>query len=224
VIKLYGSSLSPYVRKVVLVLEHKRIPYEQDPLSPVVNPSEEFLRISPLRKIPVLRDGDFVLPDSSVICRYLEDAHPEPALYPHEIRARAFACWLEEFSDTKLAISLAAIAGERLFKPRVMKQPTDDANVARVLLEELPEPLAYLESVAPSDGYFCGALSIADLSVAAAFTNARYASYAPDPSAHPKLAALLDRVWATPLFGARFARERAAHPALFPGAGGSLSY
>jgi glutathione S-transferase len=41
------------MRKVVLVLEHKRIPYEQEPLSPVVNPSEEFLRISPLRKIPV---------------------------------------------------------------------------------------------------------------------------------------------------------------------------
>lgn len=217
-LKLYGSSLSPYVRKVVLVLEHKRIPYEQDPLSPLVNPSEEFLRISPLRKIPVLRDGDFVLPDSSVICRYLEDAHPEPALYPRDVRARAFACWLEEFSDTKLAISLAAIAGERLFKPLVMKQPTDAANVARVLREELPEPLAYLESVAPSDGYFCGELSIADLALAAAFTNARYARDAPDPSAHPKLAALLERVWTTPLLAAQLAKERAAYPALFPGA------
>ena len=162
-IKLYGSSLSPYVRKVVLVLEHKRIPYEQDPLSPVVNPSEEFLRISPLRKIPVLRDGDFVLPDSSVICRYLEDAYPEPALYPRDVRARAFACWLEEFSDTKLALSLAAIAGERLFKPRFMKQPPDEANVARIVNEELPGPLAYLESVTPAAGFLCGELSIADL-------------------------------------------------------------
>ncbi|MBM4384001.1 MAG: glutathione S-transferase family protein [Deltaproteobacteria bacterium] len=218
-IELFGSSLSPYVRKVVLVLEHKRIPYEQDPLSPVVNPSEEFLRISPLRKIPVLRDGDFVLPDSSVICRYLEDAHPEPALYPHDVRKRAFACWLEELSDSKLALSLAAIAGERLFKPVFMKQPTDEANVARVVREELPEPLAYLESVAPRDGYFCGELSIADLSLAAAFTNARYAGYAPDASAHPKLRALLEHVWATPLFSAQLARERAAYPALFPSAG-----
>ena len=214
-IKLYGSSLSPYVRKVVLVLEHKRIPYEQDPLSPVVNPSEEFLRISPLRKIPVLRDGDFVLPDSSVICRYLEDAHPEPALFPRGLRARAFACWLEEFSDTKLALCLASIAGERLFKPLVMRQPADEENVARVLREELPEPLAYLESVVPSDGFSCGELSIADLALAAAFTNARYAGYAPEPSAHPKLRALLERVWATPLFAAELERERAAYPALF---------
>jgi glutathione S-transferase len=216
VLKLYGSSLSPYVRKVVLVLEDKGLAYEQDPLSPVRNPSEEFLRISPLRKIPVLRDGDFVLPDSSVICRYLEDAHPEPALYPSDVRARAFACWLEEFSDSKLAISLAGIAGERLFKPRFLKQPADEANVARIVGEELPGPLSYLESVTPRAGFLCGELSIADLSLAAAFTNPRYANYAPDAGVYPKLAALLGRVFETPLFAAQLERERAAYPALFP--------
>jgi glutathione S-transferase len=215
-IKLYGSSLSPYVRKVVLVLEHKRIPYEQDPLSPVVNPSAEFLRISPLRKIPVLRDGDFVLPDSSVICRYLEDAYPEPALYPRDTRTRAFACWLEEFSDTNLALALAAVAGERLFKPLFLKQPTDEANVMRIVNEELPSLLGYLESVTPSEGFLCGPLSIADLALAANFTNARYARYSPDASAHPKLRALLERCWASPLFAVQLAKERAAYPALFP--------
>ncbi|HEU4430205.1 MAG TPA: glutathione S-transferase N-terminal domain-containing protein [Myxococcota bacterium] len=68
-LKLYGNSLSPYARKVMLVQERKRIPYENDPLSPVLNPSEEFLRISPLREIPVLRDGEFGLPDSSLFKR-----------------------------------------------------------------------------------------------------------------------------------------------------------
>jgi glutathione S-transferase len=207
-LKLYGNSLSPYVRKVMLVLEHKGIPYENDPLSPVVNPSQEFLRISPLRKIPVLRDGDFVLPDSSVICRYLEDAHPEPALYPRDIRARAFACWLEEFADTKLTDCLAPLPGERLFKPRLMKQPPDEANVARILNELLPEPLAYLESVSPAAGFACGELSIADLALGAAFTNARYAGFVPSASSHPRLRALLERTWATPVFAARLARDR----------------
>jgi glutathione S-transferase len=215
VLKLYGNSLSPYVRKVMLVLEHKRIPYENDPLSPVLNPSEEFLRISPLRKIPVLRDGDFVLPDSSVICRYLEDAHPEPALYPRDVRARAFACWLEELADTRLTDCLAPIAGERLFKPRFLKQPPDETNVARMIEGELPGPLAYLESIAPRDGFSCGELSIADLALASAFTNARYAGYAPDPAQQPKLRALLDRTWATPPFAAQLAREHAAYGTKF---------
>jgi glutathione S-transferase len=215
VIELFGNSLSPYVRKVMLVLEAKGIPYENDPLSPVMNPSEEFLRISPLRKIPVLRDGDFVLPDSSVICRYLEDAHPEPALYPREIRARAFACWLEELTDTRLTECLAPIAGERLFKPRFLKQPPDEANVARLVREELPGPLAYLESIAPSAGFACGELSIADLALASAFTNARYAGYAPDAADHPRLRALLERSWATAPFAAQLAREHAAYGTRF---------
>ncbi|MFI5319719.1 MAG: glutathione S-transferase family protein [Myxococcota bacterium] len=214
-LKLYGSSLSPYVRKVVLVLELKRIPYEQDPLSPVVNPSAEFLRISPLRKIPVLRDGDLVLPDSSVICRYLEDAYPEPALYPREIRQRAFACWLEELADTKLSECLAAIAGERLFKPRFMKQPADEANVARVVSEALPGPLAYLESVAPREGFACGDFSIADIALASAFSNASYAGYEPEASAHPKLRALLERIRQSPAFAAQLERERKEFAALF---------
>lgn len=214
-IKLYGNALSPYVRKVMLVLEHKRIPYDNDPLSPLVNPSEEFLAISPLRKIPVLRDGDFVLPDSSVICRYLEDAHPEPALYPRDVRRRAFACWLEELADTKLTECLAAIAGERLFKPRLMREPTDEAHVARIVRDELPGPLAYLESVAPEHGFACGELSIADLALGSAFTNARYAGYRPDGRAHPKLCALLERAFETPAFAAQLARERAAFPRLF---------
>jgi glutathione S-transferase len=214
VVKLYGNSLSPYVRKVMLVLEYKGIPYENDPLSPVMDPSEEFLRISPLRKIPVLRDGDFVLPDSSVICRYLEDAHPEPALYPRDIRARAFACWLEEFADTKLTECIAPIPGERLFKPRFLKQPADEANVARILNELLPEPLAYLESVAPAAGFACGDLSIADLALGAAFTNARYARFVPGAATHPRLRAWLDRTWETPVFAARLARDRADYAQL----------
>jgi glutathione S-transferase len=216
VIKLYGNALSPYVRKVMLVLAHKGIPYENDPLSPVLNPSEEFLRISPLRKIPVLRDGDFVLPDSSVICRYLEDAHPEPAVYPRDVRARASACWLEELADTKLTDCLAPIAGERLFKPRFLKQPPDEAHVARLIREELPGPLAYLESIAPSDGFACGPLSIADLALASAFTNARYAGYAPEPAEHPRLRALLERIWTTPRFAAQLEREHAAYGIRFP--------
>jgi glutathione S-transferase len=164
----------------------------------------------------VLRDGDFVLPDSSVICRHLEDVHPEPALYPRELRARATACWLEELADTKLTDCLAPIAGERLFKPRFLKQPPDEANVAHLIAVELPGPLAYLESLAPSTGFVCGELSIADLALASSFTNARYAGYAPDASAQPRLRALLDRIWTTPLLAAQLARENALYGTHFP--------
>ncbi len=214
-IKLYGNSLSPYVRKVMIVLAYKGIAYANDPLSPVMNPSAEFLAISPLRKIPVLVEGDLVLPDSSVICRYLEDAHPLPPLYPRDIRARARACWLEEYADTKLTECVAPLAGERIFKPRLMKQPVDEANVARILDELLPEPLAYLESVAPEAGFACGDFSIADVAIGAAFINGLYAGFAVDPTTHRRLHAQLARTLATPVFAAQLANDRRDYSRLF---------
>src|SRR5262245_261519 len=59
-----GSYLSPYVRKVLVLLELKEVAYRIDPIVPFFG-NEEFERLSPLRQIPVLVDGDLVLNDSS---------------------------------------------------------------------------------------------------------------------------------------------------------------
>ena len=76
-IRIIGNYISPYVRKVLACLELKGLEYEVDPIAPFVG-NDEFSRLSPLRRIPVLVDGDLVLSDSSVICQYLEDQHPTP--------------------------------------------------------------------------------------------------------------------------------------------------
>ena len=76
---IVGSYLSPYVRKVLACLEIKGIAYEVDPIVPFFG-DDRFSKLSPLRRIPVLVDGDLVLTDSSVICQYIEDLQPSPAL------------------------------------------------------------------------------------------------------------------------------------------------
>ena len=100
-VQIIGSYLSPYVRKVLFCLDRKGIDYRIDPIVPFFG-NDAFGRISPLRRIPVLIDGDLVLSDSSVICQYIEDKQPEPALFPADIRDRARARWLEEFADTRM--------------------------------------------------------------------------------------------------------------------------
>jgi glutathione S-transferase len=65
---------------VLVVLELKGIPYEVDPIVPFYG-DDRFSEISPIRRIPVLIDDQVALPDSSVICQYLEDRYPEPVLY-----------------------------------------------------------------------------------------------------------------------------------------------
>jgi glutathione S-transferase len=97
--KITGSYSSPYVRKVLVCLDIKGIPFEIDPIVPFYG-NDEFARLSPLRRIPVLLDDSVTLADSSVICEYLDERYPEPSMFPEGPRLRARARWLEESADT----------------------------------------------------------------------------------------------------------------------------
>ena len=91
--KIIGSFVSPYVRKVLACMNLKGLAYEIDPITPFYG-NDEFERLSPLRRIPVLIDGDFAISDSSVICAYLDEAYPGHRLYPADpqrLRPRALA-------------------------------------------------------------------------------------------------------------------------------------
>jgi glutathione S-transferase len=102
-------------------------------------------------KIPILRDGELVVPDSSVICAYLEKKYPSPALYPADPADFAKALFLEEYADTAMFSVLSPVLFERVVKPRVFQQAPDEARVAEQL-EKLPPVLDYLESQLPEAG------------------------------------------------------------------------
>ena len=98
---VYGSSMSPFVRKVLVFAAEKGIEVENQVIRPGQEDSD-FFSASPFRKIPALRDGDFKICDSSAIVAYLEALHPEPNLIPLEPRSRARTIWYDEFMDTIL--------------------------------------------------------------------------------------------------------------------------
>src|SRR5215813_8170252 len=79
---IYGSTVSPFVRKVRVVMAEKGLQYSIDPVSPFRAPPD-FRDISPLGRIPAFRDTDLPEPnhlsDSSVICDYVEHKYPAPA-------------------------------------------------------------------------------------------------------------------------------------------------
>ena len=99
--QIIGSYVSPYVRKVLACLALKGLDYEIDPITPFYG-GDDFERLSPLRRIPVLIDRDLTLCDSSVICAYLDEAYPGRPLLPGSAAGRARARWLEEYADTRL--------------------------------------------------------------------------------------------------------------------------
>lgn len=197
---IVGSYLSPYVRKVLVCLEAKGIPYEVDHFAPFFG-DDRFTRLSPLRRIPVLVDGDLVLTDSSVICEYLDELKPEPPLYPEAIRDRARARWLEEFADTRMGdVLIWRYFNQIAIKPAVWGEKGDRALTAKVLAEEVPTVLDCLESEAPADGYKFGALSLADIAPACFFRTVGYVRFQIDPVRWPKTAAWMGRTLAAAPF------------------------
>ena len=148
--KLYGASQSPFVRKARIALEEKGIPYEIEYLVPVPK-TPELLALHPMGKIPILRDGDLVVPDSSVICAYLEKKHPSPPFYPADAAEFAKALFLEEYADTRMNEVMGGIFFERFVKVHVFRQAPDEARVQELVAGALPPVMGYLESQLPDD-------------------------------------------------------------------------
>ncbi len=211
--ELIGSAISPFVRKVRAAMTLKGIAYDLSEIS-VFDPPDWFAAISPLRRIPVLRDrerGGAVLNDSSVICLYLEEAHPEHPLLPHDPWERARAQWIEEYMDTEFAFRM----GMGLFRTRYvyprMGQQMDEALVEKTLTQHAPRFYRYLEGEIAGKDWFAGsALSLADIAVATQFANMRHAGEAPDPAHYPALSAYVEKMLALPVFAALEREEKAA--------------
>lgn len=199
-VRIIGNCLSPYVRKVLVVLDLKNISYAIDPIVPFFG-DDRFTAISPLRRIPVLIDDQTTLCDSSVICQYLEERYPEPALYPQDLVLRARARWLEEYADTQMGeVFIWRLFYQVAIRPFALGQPTNAEIVHKALQIDIPQILDYLESQIPVEGFLCGALSIADISIASFFRNAGFARYRVDAERWPKSAAFVARMFAHPSF------------------------
>jgi glutathione S-transferase len=192
-IKVYGVHGSPFVRKVFTALGFKDIPYETVPTMPFSG-DKEYLKINPLGKVPTLVDGDLTLGDSKVICRYLENAYPEPPLYPADVADRAMADWYEDLCGGHVAELAAGIFFQRFMRPLAFKQDPDEELVAKIIDHKLPPMLDYLESQLPAEGFVFGNFTMADLSIVSPFINAAYAGYEVDKERWPAMAGLIARV------------------------------
>ena len=211
--KIYGVSASPFVRKVIVTCEIKALKYSIVPISPFgEQPPEAFKKISPLGKIPVLKNGDFVLADSSVICSYLEEKYPQNSILPKSIEDRACARWLEEYSGSKLfEVVVVKLFFERFVKPNLLKKPTDEKVVEENLKRTLPPVMDYLESHMPETGFLFSSdkLSIADIAIGSNMVNAAYADYQVDAEKWPKLSSYIKRIHQTPAFKKALALDSA---------------
>jgi glutathione S-transferase len=207
---LYGSSLSPFVRKALVFASEKGIELEVRPTG-IADPDPQFRAASPFGKMPALADGDYKLADSSAICHYIEAAHPAPALIPAEPKARGRTIWFDEFADTILFACGARMFLNRIVAPLFLKREGDAAAADAAEREELPPILDYLEGVVPDAGGFLvgEALTLADIAVASPFVNLRHMAVEWDAERHPRTGAYVEAILARPSFAGLIERETA---------------
>jgi len=117
----YAMSGSPYAWRVWLALEHKQLPYELKMLSFDAGDlsKPDFVALNPLRKVPVIVDGDLVLYESAAIVEYLEDKSPgEPRLFSADITQRAIQRRMVREVDQYFNAGLEFLTEEVLFTPK----------------------------------------------------------------------------------------------------------
>jgi glutathione S-transferase len=207
---LYGSSLSPFVRKVLAFAGEKGVEIELRRIG-VGDDDPEFRTVSPFGKMPALADGDFGLADSSAIIHYIDAKHPEPRLIPDDPRLRGQCIWFEEFADTILASCGAKMFFNRIVAPMFLKRPGDFAAADAAEANELPPILDYLERVVPDgEGYLVGdKLTLADIAVAGPFANLEHLKLDIAEDRYPRTLAYVGRILARPSFTRWTDREKA---------------
>jgi glutathione S-transferase len=160
--KLYQFFASPFPTRVRLMLYAKGIPFEiiEPPgFGNSTLPKGDYLKLNPLGRVPtlVLDDGR-VLPESEVICEYLEEVFPVPALLPADPWVRAQVRLITRISDIYLVMAMVP-----LFDLLAKKRSEWNKAVIDAAVDKIAEALAALEIYIGVDGYAVGSsLTVAD--------------------------------------------------------------
>jgi len=103
-ITLYSERRCARCHQVRFVLAMKGVDASIVDSSPGDDPDEDLLALNPSGSLPTLVDRDLTLFDADIICEYLDERYPFPALWPTDPAARARArlmlkCWVTQWHD-----------------------------------------------------------------------------------------------------------------------------
>ena len=164
---LHHLPLSPYSRKVRLVLAEKHLPFELR-IEKVWERRAEYLEIHPAGTVPaLLEDNGMAIPNSGVICEYLDEAYPDTPLMGHTLAERVEVRRLVSWFDEKFAADVTRnLLGEKYMK-RMSGRGHPDAGALRAGYTNLRHHLEYLGWLAETRKWLAGSsISLADFAAA----------------------------------------------------------
>ena len=164
----------------------------------------DFLRINPAGKVPVLVDGDIVIPESAAIVLYLADKYRDKGLLPANLKERAEAYRWVMFAVTELEQPLWRITKHTALYPEAKRSPADIA----LAKEEFITMAAVLDRHLEGRQFIVGdRVTIADCVTAYLID---WANEQKLIDGFPQLRAYLERMYARPTAPQRIAEASAA--------------
>jgi len=206
---IYGSTMSPFVRKTVAFLNEKGVEFE---LKGIVfqDPDPGFRAASPLGKMPAMHDDGYDLADSTAICHYVDAAYDGPRLIPEDPRLRGKTVWWDKYSDTILSACGTKMFFNRIVAPLFLQREGNEEVAAAAQRDELPKILDFLESHVPEPGGFLvgDSLTLADISIASPFANLGHLGVEMDSERHARINAWVASMHERPSFARAIAGEK----------------
>lgn len=174
--QLHHFPLSPFCRRVRLVLGEKRLTFDSHPERPW-EPKDELFPLDPAKQLPVLIETDSAkLSDAQAICEYLEELHPDPPLMPKRAGERAevrrLCAWFDRFFFGE--ITSVVVREKYLKRFRQVPTPEPDLAALRRALDATRRHLAFIEKLVDARDCLAGPLSLADFTAAAHVSCADY--------------------------------------------------
>ena len=188
-LRLYANSLSPFARKVRITLYEKAVEFDTVEIERG-SQRAELLRINPRGEVPALVDGETVVTGSAVICDYLEDVHPRPALLPSAPSARSRCRALERVADTHTD-GLQFLCFLLAVRRRELRNQYP--QVPSALSDAVRRHYAFLDRELDGPDYLAGEFSRADVALVPHLTSLVYLGE-PLPDGCRRLRSWLDRV------------------------------
>ncbi len=165
---VYHLPLSPYCRKVRLVLAEKRLPFELR-VEKAWERRPEYLDLNAAATVPTLiDDSGLVVPDSQVICEYLEEAYPDTPMLGESLAERVEVRRLVQWFDGKFAADVTRNLSEQKYIRRLAGRGHPDAGALRAGYANLRDHMQYIGWLSETRRWLAGAsISLADFAAAA---------------------------------------------------------
>lgn len=139
-LELYQFEMSHYVEKVRLILDYKGLEYKKIEVTPGLG-QIDLMQMSGQRQVPVLKDGNEIIADSTAIAEYLDKHYPEKPIIPEDPKLRGLCLLMEQWADESIGLNarkclVGTFGQDQTFRTSVL--PTNTPDFLKSLVGAVP--------------------------------------------------------------------------------------